>query len=219
MRCTRASSTPTKQQSSSRRACSATPSQTLDVSPERSTATPTAPFAAARAALRAWIIDPPEATTPVSVHRERPPNTRQPTTSRPTEFRPGTVDNRSIRPTAIDQTPTEPHKQPLLLTPIDAARLLSISRSKLYTLIKREQIHSVRIDTARRIPYSELVAYIDKLRHPCNECVDVTENLPEQPLSRSSTLKHPAVSRVPSHDLELTRQSRTVTNSQPCQET
>lgn len=55
--------------------------------------------------------------------------------------------------------------RPLLLTPIEAARQLGISRSKLYTLMKGGQIDSVRIGTARRIPYIELVAYIERLRH------------------------------------------------------
>lgn len=51
----------------------------------------------------------------------------------------------------------------LLLTPEEAARALSISRSKLYELIARGQLHSVRIGTSRRIPVSALVEFVEAL--------------------------------------------------------
>ena len=98
----------------------------------------------ARATLRAWIDDRPEATTPVDVHRERPASTRQHATSKPTQARPFTADPQSIDPAGVDRAPAEPGGHPLLLSPIEAARQLSVSRSKLYTLIKRGQIDTVR---------------------------------------------------------------------------
>jgi excisionase family DNA binding protein len=54
---------------------------------------------------------------------------------------------------------------PLLVTPLDAARLLGISRSKVYALMKAGAIDSVTIDTCRRIPHDDLIAYVERLRH------------------------------------------------------
>ena len=53
---------------------------------------------------------------------------------------------------------------PLLLTPAEAARRLSLARSTLYELLLRREIESITIGRARRIPMSALVAYIDRLR-------------------------------------------------------
>jgi excisionase family DNA binding protein len=52
----------------------------------------------------------------------------------------------------------------LLLTPEEAARVLRISRSKLYELLRAEAIESVRIDRLRRVPTQALHEYIDRLR-------------------------------------------------------
>ncbi|GGU92222.1 hypothetical protein GCM10010182_04260 [Actinomadura cremea] len=51
----------------------------------------------------------------------------------------------------------------LLLTVPEAARALSISRSKLYELLASGTVRSVRIDGSRRIPIDALNAYIDTL--------------------------------------------------------
>jgi excisionase family DNA binding protein len=51
----------------------------------------------------------------------------------------------------------------LLLTPEEAADALSIGRSKLYTLIATGDVASVRIGASRRIPWSALVAYVERL--------------------------------------------------------
>lgn len=54
----------------------------------------------------------------------------------------------------------------LLLTPEEAATTLGISRSKLYVLLRRGDITSVRIDGSRRIPSTELTSFVDGLeRH------------------------------------------------------
>jgi excisionase family DNA binding protein len=57
----------------------------------------------------------------------------------------------------------------LLLTPLEAAEALSISRSHLYDLIVRRRIFSVKVGGARRIPLHALQAYVADL------CVRETE--------------------------------------------
>ncbi len=52
----------------------------------------------------------------------------------------------------------------LLLTTTEAAELLGLSRTTVYELLNAEQIESVRIGRARRIPRAALVAYVDRLR-------------------------------------------------------
>lgn len=54
-------------------------------------------------------------------------------------------------------------EQVLLLTPEEAARALSISRSKLYELLADGQLVSVRIGALRRIPVEALNSFIAQL--------------------------------------------------------
>ena len=51
----------------------------------------------------------------------------------------------------------------LLLTPVEAAAVLSISRSKLYELMAAGRIPSVRIDGCRRVPVTALENYVERL--------------------------------------------------------
>ena len=51
----------------------------------------------------------------------------------------------------------------LLMTVPEAAEALAISRSKLYELITRGTIASIRIDGSRRIPLTALEDYISRL--------------------------------------------------------
>jgi excisionase family DNA binding protein len=51
----------------------------------------------------------------------------------------------------------------MLLTPIEAAAALSISRSKLYELMSGGRIGSVRIDGCRRVPVRALQDYVEGL--------------------------------------------------------
>ncbi len=53
----------------------------------------------------------------------------------------------------------------LLLTPVEAAQLLSISRSKLYELISQGRLTTVRIDSSRRVPREALNEFVDRLKH------------------------------------------------------
>ena len=52
----------------------------------------------------------------------------------------------------------------LLLTPVEAARALGISRSKLYELIGDGSVGSVLIGASRRVPADALAAYVASLR-------------------------------------------------------
>lgn len=47
----------------------------------------------------------------------------------------------------------------------DVQEVLSISRSSLYRLLDRGELPSVRIGAARRVTYTDLVAFLDA-RHP-----------------------------------------------------
>ncbi len=58
----------------------------------------------------------------------------------------------------------------LLLTPNEAAKALSISRSKLYELIYQGRLSTVMIDTSRRIPTEALEEFIRHLQHEEVEC-------------------------------------------------
>lgn len=51
----------------------------------------------------------------------------------------------------------------LLLTPEDAAGILSIGRSKFYELLADGALRSVRIGTSRRVPAEALAAYVRRL--------------------------------------------------------
>ena len=52
---------------------------------------------------------------------------------------------------------------PLLYTPTEAAKLLSIGRSSLYELMADGTIPSVKIGSSRRIRRTDLEAYVDSL--------------------------------------------------------
>lgn len=52
----------------------------------------------------------------------------------------------------------------VLLTPEEAAERLSISRSKLYELLSRDELESVRIGASRRIPTSALDRFVERCR-------------------------------------------------------
>jgi excisionase family DNA binding protein len=50
---------------------------------------------------------------------------------------------------------------PLLLRPTEAARLLGISRSKLYELLAADEIPAIHIGRSVRIPLAQLRDWID----------------------------------------------------------
>lgn len=51
----------------------------------------------------------------------------------------------------------------LLLTVPETAAALGIGRSKVYELIKRGDLRSIRLDGSRRIPVADLHAFIEGL--------------------------------------------------------
>ncbi len=53
---------------------------------------------------------------------------------------------------------------PLLLTPVEAAKRLSLARSTLYQLVLTGEIESVKIGRCRRIPLDALTDFIRRLR-------------------------------------------------------
>lgn len=52
---------------------------------------------------------------------------------------------------------------PLMFTPVDAAQILSVSRSQIYVLIKRGELESVKIGGSRRISENQLVSFIGRI--------------------------------------------------------
>ncbi len=63
---------------------------------------------------------------------------------------------------ATDPEPAAPAR--LLLTPLEAAKVLGVGRTKLYELLTDGQLESVRIGVCRRIAVEALVAYVARLR-------------------------------------------------------
>jgi excisionase family DNA binding protein len=51
----------------------------------------------------------------------------------------------------------------MLLTPSEAAQVLGVGRSKVYELMRRGALGSVRIDSCRRIPVDDLSALVARL--------------------------------------------------------
>jgi excisionase family DNA binding protein len=51
----------------------------------------------------------------------------------------------------------------ILLTPLEAAALLGVGRTKLYEFLGTGQLFSVRLGRSRRIPRSAVDAFVEKL--------------------------------------------------------
>lgn len=54
---------------------------------------------------------------------------------------------------------------PLLVTPEQAAIMLSICRTKVYELLRRGELESLQIGGSRRIPSAALSEYVQRLRN------------------------------------------------------
>jgi excisionase family DNA binding protein len=52
----------------------------------------------------------------------------------------------------------------LLLSVEEAGEVIGVGRSTMYELLRAGEVESVRIGRCRRVPYSVLVAYVDRLR-------------------------------------------------------
>ncbi len=55
------------------------------------------------------------------------------------------------------------HRVRLLLTPEEAADALGIGRTHLYRLLTRQQLYSIKLGSARRIPIKALHEFVDGL--------------------------------------------------------
>ncbi len=52
----------------------------------------------------------------------------------------------------------------LLLTPEEAAEVIGVSRSKVYDLMRTQELESVRIGGSRRVPTAAIEAFVSRLR-------------------------------------------------------
>jgi excisionase family DNA binding protein len=57
----------------------------------------------------------------------------------------------------------EEYMEKLLLSPEEAAGALGVGRSRVYDLMRTRQLRSVRIGKSRRVPVSEIHAYVERL--------------------------------------------------------
>lgn len=56
------------------------------------------------------------------------------------------------------------HSAPLLLTVVEAARLLGVGRSTAYELLASGELESVHIGRSRRVPVVAVENYVESLR-------------------------------------------------------
>jgi excisionase family DNA binding protein len=57
---------------------------------------------------------------------------------------------------------TMPQVEPLLVTIPQVATMLGLGRTKVYDLIEREGLPSIKLGTARRVPVKALQAWLDQ---------------------------------------------------------
>jgi excisionase family DNA binding protein len=62
-----------------------------------------------------------------------------------------------------------PAGDPLLLTPEEAAKLLSVGRTTVYALIKADELRPVHIGRSCRLARAELERYVRRLQNPPQE--------------------------------------------------
>ena len=70
--------------------------------------------------------------------------------------------NRDTSPTVVNLS-LQPDER-LLITVVEAARRLEISRSSFYELLATGEIASIHVGRLRRIPIDALIEYIDRQR-------------------------------------------------------
>jgi len=52
---------------------------------------------------------------------------------------------------------------PIMFSPIEAAKILSVSRSQVYVLLREGQLKSLKLGRSRRISENQMIAFIQKL--------------------------------------------------------
>ncbi len=86
--------------------------------------------------------------------------------------------------------PGQPHREDshrlLLVTPEDAAAMLSLGRTTVYQLMGTGELHSVRIGRARRIPTAALEAFIGRLTDSANALTVTGHGLPDHQPGRDA---------------------------------
>ncbi len=70
----------------------------------------------------------------------------------------------AMRDSAEQTDATVGTDEPLACTVREAARLLSVGTRKVEYMVQSGELKSIKIGRARRIPRSELLAYLEKLR-------------------------------------------------------
>ena len=63
----------------------------------------------------------------------------------------------------------QPLGEPIAVRVPDAARLIGLSRSRLYELMKRGEVEYVKVGGATLIPYAGLRAFIERQRRSASE--------------------------------------------------
>lgn len=58
--------------------------------------------------------------------------------------------------------PAQPQREPLLLRPLEAARLLGIGRSKVFEMLARNELPVIRLGRCVRIPRGELSLWVSQ---------------------------------------------------------
>ena len=84
------------------------------------------------------------------------------TTDRYSRFAAHAPEHTTSRP-RTDVSPADSRMEKLLFTPEEAARCLSIGRTKLYELITAGTLASVRVGKCRRIPANALIDFVNLL--------------------------------------------------------
>ena len=69
----------------------------------------------------------------------------------------------TLLPVAVSASPPvslDPAALPLLVTPIEAARLLSVERTTIYRMLDASEIQAILIGRSRRVVVASLLEYI-----------------------------------------------------------
>lgn len=74
------------------------------------------------------------------------------------------VERAKLTATDLDRVELRPHRQVWLITLPAAARLLGVSRSKLYELVAAGELPTVRIGRSRRIAVADLEEFVRRCR-------------------------------------------------------
>jgi excisionase family DNA binding protein len=65
--------------------------------------------------------------------------------------------------TPANTDPSTDGVTPILLTPEQAARALGLGRTTVYALLRDGELRSVRLGRSRRIPYANLVQFVERI--------------------------------------------------------